>query len=67
MTTTETRLRVKDVARLLDCSEQHVRNLVNRGEIPGAFKIGKLLRFDAAAVQAWLEAHKTATTTGDKS
>lgn len=61
MTTTETRLRVKDVAKLLDCSEQHIRNLVSRGEIPGAYRFGRLLRFDATAVTAWLESHKATT------
>lgn len=56
------KLRVKDVARLLDCSEQHVRNLVARGQLPGAIKVGKLLRFDAEIVRAWLASHAVATT-----
>lgn len=44
------------MAKLLACSEQHVRNLVTRNEIPGAFKIGKLIRFQRDMVDAWLAA-----------
>jgi excisionase family DNA binding protein len=43
-----------DVARRLRVSEQHVRNLVARGEFPAPVRLGRVLRFERAAVEQWL-------------
>ena len=47
-----------DVARFLQCSLQHVYNLVWRGEIPYV-KIGGLLRFKPENIRMWLEERTT--------
>jgi excisionase family DNA binding protein len=43
-----------EVADWLGCSDQHVRNLAMRGELPGK-KIGTLWRFSRPQLLAWLE------------
>lgn len=48
--------RVREVARLIGCSDQHVRNMVARKEVPGAFRLGKLIRFQRDLVDRWLAA-----------
>jgi len=44
---------VKDVARLLKASSSWVYKNAERGQIP-CVHIGALLRFDPAAIRAWL-------------
>ncbi|WP_417796537.1 helix-turn-helix domain-containing protein [Terasakiella pusilla] len=39
----------KDLATRWQCSERHIRNLAERGEIP-FFKIGNLYRFNASDI-----------------
>lgn len=46
-------LTVKDVAEILQCSLQHIYNLVWRDEIPHV-KIGGLLRFKWEELIEWL-------------
>lgn len=48
--------RVADLARLLDCSPQHIRRMVRAKAIPGAFRVGRLIRFVRADVDAWMRA-----------
>ncbi len=48
--------RVRDLAKLIGCSDQHVRNMVTRNEVPGAFRLGKLIRFQRDLVDRWLAA-----------
>ena len=48
-------LDVAGVAELLNVPERHVRRLVSERRIP-FLKWGHLLRFDPAAVGAWLDA-----------
>lgn len=43
------------MAELLDCSELAVRRKAERGQIPGAFKVGRHWRFDPRDVAAWLD------------
>jgi excisionase family DNA binding protein len=43
------------VAQLVGSSERFVRDLVSRREIPH-LKIGKFVRFDREAIDAWLKA-----------
>lgn len=51
-------LTAKDVADLLQCSLQHVYNLVWRGEIPYV-KVGGLLRFQRERLIEWLHERST--------
>lgn len=44
---------VQDVARELQCSPNHVRNLVNRGLLKH-FKVGRLLRFRQQDIEEWM-------------
>lgn len=41
------------LAKRWDCSEQHVRNLINRGELPSFRLGGKLLRIRGEDVEAF--------------
>jgi excisionase family DNA binding protein len=47
---------VKAVAALLDCSERHVWRLADRGAMPAAVRLGALVRWDRAAILAWIAA-----------
>lgn len=51
-------LTAKDVADLLQCSLQHIYNLVWRGEIPYV-KVGGLLRFQKERLIEWLRERTT--------
>ena len=51
-------LTVKDVAETLQCSLQHIYNLVWRGEIPYV-KVGGLLRFQKERLIEWLQERST--------
>ena len=65
----ETLWTVKDVARLLKASSSWVYKNAERGEIP-CVHIGALLRFDPAAIRAWLaskSAGKALTESGNQS
>lgn len=46
--------RVDEVAAALGCDRKCVYSMVERGEIPGAFRVGRLIRFARPAVLAWL-------------
>jgi excisionase family DNA binding protein len=45
---------VKAVASLLHCSERHVWRLADRGAMPAAVRLGALVRWDRAAILAWI-------------
>ena len=47
---------VPDLAALQQCTERHVRNMADAGQIPGMYRFGRLVRFRRAAVDAWLDA-----------
>ena len=47
---------VKAVAGLLRCSERHVWRLENSGAVPAAVRLGALVRWDRAAILAWIAA-----------
>ena len=51
-------LTVQDLAVLLATSSSSVYSRVARGQIPGAFRIGRSLRFDRRAIAQWLSANK---------
>lgn len=50
-------LAVPEVADLLGTSERHIRRLVHERRIP-FHKVGGLVRFDQADIDAWLAAHR---------
>ena len=45
---------VGDVGVKLDVSDKTVRRLNDAGKIPGAMRIGRLVRFDLAVVDDWI-------------
>jgi excisionase family DNA binding protein len=47
---------VKAVAALLNCSERHVWRLADRCAMPAAVRLGALVRWDRAAILAWIAA-----------
>ena len=52
----EPAITLQEAAKLLNCSDQKVRDLVNRGEIPGhcAFRVGSLHRFHRQELLDWI-------------
>ena len=51
-------LTVQDLASLLTTSSSGVYSRVARGQIPGALRIGRSLRFDPRVIAKWLSANK---------
>ncbi len=51
-------LTVQDLAVLLATSSSGVYSRVARGQIPGALRIGRSLRFDPRVIAQWLSANK---------
>lgn len=47
-------LDVQAVAHLLDCSPRHVRRLADGGRMPAPLRVGSLLRWRRADLDAWL-------------
>lgn len=46
---------VEAVASMLTCSTRHVRRLADSGKMPSPIKLGALLRWRRADIDAWLE------------
>lgn len=53
----EPALTLQEAAKLLACSDQKVRDLVNRGDIPAsvAFRVGSLYRFHRRELMEWVK------------
>ncbi len=47
-------LDVRAVAALLGCSPRHVYRLSDAGKMPSPLKLGALIRWNRAAVEAWI-------------
>jgi excisionase family DNA binding protein len=47
---------VGQVAGLLQCSQRHVWRMADLNAIPGKLRVGRLVRFNRAAVDAWIAA-----------
>lgn len=47
-------LTIKDVARLLRCSEVTVRHWVQQGKIPTVRPVPRMVRFDTRTIEKWL-------------
>jgi excisionase family DNA binding protein len=45
---------VHDIARLLQCSDRHIRRLDDRNLIPGKIRSGRLVRFVRRVVDQWI-------------
>lgn len=45
---------VADLAVLLQCSERHVRNQIEGGNIPGLLRFGRIIRFHRQTIHSWL-------------
>lgn len=54
---TRTLIAIEETAAHLGTSVRHVRNLIARREIP-YHKVGRLVRFDRADLDAWLDANR---------
>lgn len=50
---------ITDVAEHLNTTERHIKELVYRRQIPYC-KVGRLVRFKPAEIEAWLDATKVA-------
>lgn len=48
-------LDLEALAALLNCSRQHARRLANEGRVPPPVRLGRLLRWDAIAIQRWID------------
>jgi excisionase family DNA binding protein len=47
---------VQAVAQLLNCSPRHIYRLSDSGRMPRPVRIGALVRWSRAAVEAWIAA-----------
>jgi excisionase family DNA binding protein len=54
-TTPPAMLDVHAVAEMLGCSTRHVYRLRDAGQMPAPVKLGSLLRWRAAEIEAWIE------------
>lgn len=45
---------VRDLARLLKCSDRHIRRMIDAGEVPGLRRFGRLIRASKVVVDKWL-------------
>jgi excisionase family DNA binding protein len=57
---------VADLAHLLQCSERHLWRQIDLGRVPGVLRVGRLVRFSRAAVDAWLNAGAVTQRRGDR-
>lgn len=57
---------VPEVAELLRITAKAVYSMNDRGQIPGAFWIGRRLRFDAETVLEWLRQKSTPSRQGEQ-
>jgi len=46
--------RTIDLAVLLNCTEQHIRNQVAKNKIPGVIRLGRMVRFNREVIDRWL-------------
>lgn len=49
-------LNVEQVATLLNCSPRHVYRLCDAGRMPRPVRLGALVRWNRAVIEAWIEA-----------
>jgi excisionase family DNA binding protein len=44
---------VPDFAAVLRCSPRHLARLIDRGAVPGVYRLGRLVRIHRATADAW--------------
>ena len=49
-------LDVQQVGALLNCSPRHIYRLADAGKMPAPVKLGALVRWSRAAIEAWIAA-----------
>lgn len=49
-------LSIRDVAKLMQCSDRHISNLRNDGRMPPPVKLGTLVRWPSAVIRDWIQA-----------
>lgn len=49
-------LKTDDVARMIGCSDRHIRRLVASGRMPRPIKLGRLKRWNAEVIHTWIDA-----------
>lgn len=55
---------VPELTALLKCSERHIRNMIERGVIPGVLRIGRIVRLHRGIVNDWLAEQAKGATRG---
>ena len=45
---------VDQVAMIAQCSARHVWRLIDKGEVPGVIRLGRLVRFSKSKIDDWL-------------
>ncbi len=60
MPTQEPLLSPSEVARRLGVHVETVRRLIRRGEIPGVFRFGGVIRISESALTTWLQSRSLA-------
>jgi excisionase family DNA binding protein len=58
-------LRAADVAERLAISQKSVYRLAHQGELPSVHLTGRVVRFDEAEIEQWLEGRKAARSDGE--
>lgn len=49
-------LSVAELADLLGVSERHIHNLRTQGQLPEPVRLGRVVRWDASEIRAWITA-----------
>jgi excisionase family DNA binding protein len=47
-------LDVRELSRLLNCSERHARQMILRGCVPGVIRLGRSIRLDRKTIMDWI-------------
>jgi excisionase family DNA binding protein len=48
-------LNVRDVAKLMQCSDRHVTNMWKVSRMPAPVKLGQLVRWPRKTIEEWIE------------
>jgi excisionase family DNA binding protein len=49
-------LTIRDVAKLIKCSDRHVTTMRKNGKIPKPVKLGAMVRWPRRVIEEWIEA-----------
>lgn len=59
-------LRKSDLAKQLSISERHVERLAQAGHLPPPIRLGRVVRYSSAAIEAWILDGCPMRSTGDR-